>query len=153
MNTLNNTNNSNSHTEPIEAVLKKLIQSQEEGDLNAFSSCFARDKNTINIGTDLDEIWHGWDDFYEWMKYAIANKPDYKITDINTMVFLSNSNDVAWYSQLLDTCFETKGEPFRIEGFRHTGVLEKRDGKWLIVQSHISVPDYSISDKYLIDNE
>ena len=143
-------NNKNNNTEPIQAVLKKLIKSQENSDLESFSSCFAQDENTINIGTDLDEIWHGWEGFYYWMKHAIMNKSDYKITDINTKIFLSKGKDVAWYSQLLDTCFETKGEPFRIEGFRHSGVMEKRDGKWLIVQSHISVPDHSISDKYLV---
>ena len=128
-------------TAPIMQVLDILIQSQEAGNLEAFSNCFAQDENTVNIGTDLDEIWYGWSSFYEWMGTAINNKPDYTVASKDTRIQIGKSNDVAWYSQLLDTCFETKGEPFRIEGFRHTGVMEKRDGRWLIVQSHISIPD------------
>ncbi|MCT4648288.1 MAG: nuclear transport factor 2 family protein [Carboxylicivirga sp.] len=127
-------------TAPILDVLDQLIKAQEKGDLKTFSSCFAQDENTVNIGTDLDEIWYNWGSFYDWMQSAIHNRSDYSITSKDTRIQLSKSEDVAWYSQLLDTCLETKGEPFSIEGFRHTGVLEKRNDQWLIVQSHISIP-------------
>lgn len=139
--------NSTINTEivPIIAVLDKLIKSQEEGDLATFSSCFAKDEQTVNIGTDLDEIWYGWNAFYDWMRSAITNKPDYSIASKDTRIHISKNKDIAWYSQLLDTCFETKGEPFRLEGFRHTGVLECRKNHWLIVQSHISVPDNELT--------
>jgi len=148
MDTLNNTTLDTS-TAPVKAVLNELLRAQEDGDIKAFSKCFAQDKNTINIGTDIDEIWIGWEDFYNWMKDAILHKLDYTISEKNTRIFIGKNNDVAWYSQLLDTCFETKSEPVRIEGFRHTGVLEKRDNKWLIVQSHISVPDNAFpSEEY-----
>ncbi len=126
---------------PVKAILDKLLIAQEKGNLEEFSSCFAQDENTLNIGTNIDEIWYGWNDFYEWMTQSIQSQPDYTIAAKDTRIQLSQCKEVAWYSQLLDTCFETKGETFRPEGFRHTGVLEKRDGKWLIVQSHISVPD------------
>ncbi|WP_430815575.1 nuclear transport factor 2 family protein [Carboxylicivirga sp. RSCT41] len=143
METLHNTT-IQTDTVPILAVLDKLIKSQEKGNLSEFSTCFAQDEQIVNIGTDLDEIWYGWTAFYEWMTTAIINKPDYTIASKDTRIHLNQNKDVAWYSQLLDTCFETKGEPFRLEGFRHTGVLEKRDNKWLIVQSHISIPDNTL---------
>ncbi|WP_439183468.1 nuclear transport factor 2 family protein [Carboxylicivirga taeanensis] len=138
-----NTKPTTNEITPIKTVLDTLITSQENGNLQEFCNCFAQDEHTMNIGTDIDEIWYGWTDFYEWMTHAIHNKPDYTISAKDTRIQLSNDKNVAWYSQLLDTCFETKGEPFRLEGFRHTGVLEKRNGQWLIVQSHISVPDNS----------
>ncbi len=141
MKTLNRAINEKS-VAPIKAILNELLRSQEEGNIDAFANCFAQDKNTVNIGTDIDEIWIGWEDFYNWMKEAIQNKSDYTISEKNTRIFLSKNNDIAWYFQLLDTCIESKNDPIRIEGFRHTGVLEKRHNKWLIVQSHISVPDY-----------
>ncbi len=132
-------------TTPIKEVLDQLLIAQEKGSLSDFSACFAHDDNIVNIGTEIDEIWYGWDEFYSWMSQVIKFKPDYSITSKDTRIQLNSNQDVAWYSQLLDTCFETKGEPFRIEGFRHTGVLEKRNNKWLIVQSHISVPENSHS--------
>ncbi len=131
-------------TAPVKVILNELLRSQEKGDIEAFKKCFAHDENMVNIGTDLDEVWLGWNPFYNWMKSAISNRKEYNITEKDTRIQLSHNQDVAWYSQLLDTCFETKGEPHRLEGFRHTGVLEKRDGKWMIVQSHVSLPDNTI---------
>ncbi|MBI9063519.1 MAG: nuclear transport factor 2 family protein [Marinilabiliaceae bacterium] len=124
----------------IESVLNKLLRSQEKGDINDFADCFAQDENFVTIGTDIDEIWYDWPTFFSWMKSAITKWQGYSITEKNTRITMSNNGQVAWYSQLMDTCFETKGEPVRLEGFRHTGVVEYRNGKWLIVQSHISIP-------------
>ncbi len=125
---------------PIRETLNKMLIAQEEGDHNAFAKTFAHDQDMVNIGTDLDEVWYDWNSFYHWMSQAIDKRKGYSITEKETHITLSKTGNVAWYSQLLDTCLETKGEPFNIEGFRHTGVMEKRDKEWLIVQSHISVP-------------
>lgn len=139
-----NTKTASPEINPIKKVLDTVLIAQEEGNLELFSQCFAQDEDTLNIGTDIDEIWYGWQAFQEWMTQAIKTKPDYSIAAKDTRIQLSQSKEVAWYSQLLDTCLETKGEPFRLEGFRHTGVLEKRNERWLIVQSHISVPDNTL---------
>ncbi len=125
---------------PIQNILSKMIKAQEKGDINAFASAFAHDPNMVNIGTDLDEMWYNWSSFYKWMSEAIKKKKGLTITEKDTHITLSKGGDIAWYSQLLDTCLETKGEPFNPEGFRHTGVMEKRGSDWVIVQSHISAP-------------
>lgn len=145
METINNINVSNA-TAPVKSLLDNLIKSQESSDIQLFAKCFAHDENTTNIGTDLDEIWYGWNAFNKWMTTAFQNKPNYTIAAKDTRIQMGKNGDIAWYSQLLDTCIETKGEPFRLEGFRHTGVVEKRDHKWLIVQSHISIPDNTSHD-------
>jgi len=54
-------------------------------------------------------------------------------------VNLSNSGDVAWFSCLLDDFGEWDGKPVGWKDARWTGVLEKRDGKWLLVQQHFSL--------------
>ena len=140
MNTLDVKTRNSEKVAPIKATLSKMLRAQENGDIKTFASTFAHDSQVVNIGTDLDEIWYNWSSFYEWMSDAIQNRKGYTITEKDTHIVLSKSGDVAWYSQLLDTCLETKGEPFSLEGFRHTGVMEKRDTDWVIVQSHISAP-------------
>ena len=140
MNTLNVSIRDSEKVAEIKDTLSMMLRAQEEGDLSTFASTFAHDNDMINIGTDLDEIWHNWSSFYTSMESAIIDGKGYTITEKDTHVKLSQSGDVAWYSQLLDTCLETKGEPFNLEGFRHTGVMEKRNEKWVIVQSHISAP-------------
>lgn len=130
----------NKKAAPVKAILDQMLYAQENKDLEAFIACFSHDINIVHFGTDIDEIWYNWSSFYEWMNRAILLKSDLIFTVKDTHISLNKSNDTAWYSQLLDTCYETKGEPRRLEGFRHTGVLEKRNNKWLIVQSHMSVP-------------
>jgi len=54
-------------------------------------------------------------------------------------IHLSHSGDVAWYSAMLDDVSEWEGKRGGGEDIRWTGVLEKRDGKWVIVQMHASL--------------
>jgi len=60
--------------------------------------------------------------------------------DIHDQVIkISSAGDAAWFSQVIDWSIEAGGQPIKLEGARATGVLEKRDGKWLLVQMHFSV--------------
>jgi hypothetical protein len=54
-------------------------------------------------------------------------------------VYLSRSGDVAWYDAILDDVVEFDGKRGGGENIRWTGVLEKRDGKWVIVHMHASL--------------
>ena len=59
--------------------------------------------------------------------------------DVRDMrVNLSRSGDVAWYSAILDDFGEFRGKAYSWVNTRWTGVLEKRDGNWVIVQMHFS---------------
>ena len=60
----------------------------------------------------------------------------YEIRELS--VNLSQSGDVAWYHARLDDYNEWQGQPANWEDVRWTGVLEKRDGRWVIVQMHFS---------------
>ncbi len=120
-------------------VLNQLLEAQEKGDIELFSMCFHHTGDLLNVGTDIDEYWAGWKPFFSYMKQMVTLRKGLKISSKNTKINISEHGDVAWYSQLIDTCIETKGNPFRLEGFRHTGVMEKIDGHWKIVQSHTSV--------------
>lgn len=126
-------------TEQALLVLNNLLVAQETGDLEKFSACFKQDSETINIGTDIDEFWVGWNPFYTYMSKMIETRKGLTINAKNTNVSISANGDVAWYSQLIDTCIETKGDPFRLEGFRHTGVMLKINNQWKIIQSHMSI--------------
>jgi ketosteroid isomerase-like protein len=60
----------------------------------------------------------------------------YQIRDLR--INLSRSGDVSWFSAILDDCGEWDGKPSCWKDTRWTGVLEKRDGAWVIVQMHFS---------------
>lgn len=50
----------------------------------------------------------------------------------------SAAGDVAWFSAILDDCYTWDGQPGCWQDTRWTGVLEKRDGRWVIMQMHFS---------------
>ena len=54
------------------------------------------------------------------------------------VIHISQSGDAAWWHCRLDDYNEWKGQPANWEDARWTGVLEKQDGKWVIVQMHFS---------------
>jgi len=53
---------------------------------------------------------------------------------------INKSGTTAWFSQILNYNYIYQDETMSFEGIRFTGVLEKRDGNWVLVQGHLSVP-------------
>jgi hypothetical protein len=51
---------------------------------------------------------------------------------------IARTGDVAWWSCMLNDLAEWDGKPTGWKDTRWTGVLEKRNGKWLIIQMHFS---------------
>ena len=60
----------------------------------------------------------------------------FEIRDLK--INISESGTVAWFSCRLDDFCEINGNPDGWENVRWTGVLEKRQEKWVHVQMHFS---------------
>jgi hypothetical protein len=81
----------------------------------------------------------GWDQFVKGFDFWMD--PRFKATrlDIRDIrIDFSRSGDVAWWSCILDDLGEWDGRPIGWKDTRWTGVLEKHDGKWIILQMHFS---------------
>jgi len=77
--------------------------------------------------------------------------PDFKATRTElreVKVDISKSGDTAWFSSILDDCGEFKGKPGCWNDCRYTGVLEKREGRWVIVQAHFSLASDRVIEGY-----
>jgi ketosteroid isomerase-like protein len=111
-----------------------------EKDFDRMYSTIAKDSSFFIFHPDSKSTIVGYEAFQKLVKDLFMN-PDLRPTgsDIRDMrITLSRSGDVAWYSCILDDYGEWKGQPYAWKNTRWTGVLEKRDGKWLIVQMHFS---------------
>jgi ketosteroid isomerase-like protein len=64
-------------------------------------------------------------------------------------IVFSQSGDVAWYSCYLDDCSSYKGKESCLENVFQTGVLEKRDGRWVHVLMHGAYPIDKIPENYV----
>jgi len=78
--------------------------------------------------------------------------PDFRGTRFelrDLRIVFSRSGDVAWYSCTLDDCGSFKGQESCLNDVFQTGVLEKRDGRWVHVLMHGSYPVDTIPEEYV----
>jgi len=123
-----------------EAVVAKLWRAFEIQDLDLLSQVMAHDSDMIIIGSDAAERWVGYEPFIaaEEQMFASFDVEQFSIHD--QVLTIHESGQVVWFSAVLDGEVTVGGEHQSVEGVRFTGVLEKRDSGWVIVQYHSSVP-------------
>lgn len=78
--------------------------------------------------------------------------PDFKATKLehrDLKITFSKSGNAAWFSCYFDDCGSFKGQESCVMNALKTGVLEKRDGKWVLVQMHSSFPIDKVPENYI----
>lgn len=121
----------------IKQAIARLTENYEKRNLAGFMSCFAEDKDVTVIGTGADEKRIGR------AQIETQVTRDWEQTNAIAMRFnevaVSAAGNVAW--AITDGVFEIKiGQQELKVPARVTLVLERRNGRWLIVQSHFSAP-------------
>jgi ketosteroid isomerase-like protein len=122
----------------VEKAIHNCIGWAKNKDINLLYSVIAIDTSFLEVHPN-DKVVMGFEDFKKAEKFWMS--PDFKavryeIRDLK--INFSKSGEVAWFFCMLDDINEWKGQPANWENTRWTGVLEKRDGKWIIVQQHFS---------------
>jgi ketosteroid isomerase-like protein len=123
------------------AVVSKVIHDSIRWALNKDralqESTMAHDEDLYVLWTSSNSAVSGWaryvKQFDTWMD------PRFKatVTEVRDLqIHFARSGNVAWYSATLDDLGEWDGKPVGARDIRWTGVLEKRKGKWVIVQMH-----------------
>ena len=118
-------------------AMNSLIGAYERRDVDGAMAHIAPDDDVVVIGTGADEKRIGSDEAREQLERDLAQSE--RITMDLKDPLVSAAGDVAWMSADLTMEGEAGGEPFAMSG-RMTAVFEQRDGDWLVVQSHSSVP-------------
>lgn len=100
---------------------------------------FHPDSRTTVLGTQATRA--GW---------AIFRAPDarylsHEIRDLR--IHRHPSGEVAWFSAILDDCGEFSGRKGCWLDTRWTGVLERREGRWVIMQMHFSFAADHVRDR------
>lgn len=122
----------------VETAIHNSIGWAKNKDLNLLYSVISNDTSYIEVDP-TDRIIKGFQDFKKaenfWMNddfKAIR----YEIRDLN--INFSKTGTVAWFYCILDDINEWKGQPANWENTRWTGVLEKLDDNWTMMQMHFS---------------
>jgi ketosteroid isomerase-like protein len=132
----------------VKSVIDMIHRSFETEDMEMLSKCFSHDPNMIVFGTDAAERWVGWTPFAEAQQQFFNAQDESVMTTREVDIKVHMSGKVAWYSYLLDWKGKAMGEPFDFEGARLTGVMEKQNGNWVVVQMHSSIPVSGQAVKY-----
>ncbi len=135
---INNPFNIQQEKQLVEKVIHGSIGWAKHKDINLLYSIIANDTSFLEVHPD-EKVVKGFQEFKKAEKFWM--NPDFKairyeIKDLS--INFSNSGDVAWFFCMLDDINEWKGQSANWENTRWTGVLEKRNDNWVIVQQHFS---------------
>lgn len=123
------------------ATIEAFFEAMNNQDLEAMQKLIPEKESTIHIGTDKDEIWKGWKVLNKATKKQFEGLEYYKANIRDLTVNVSDSEDVAWYFHKLDAEIKSRGTITRWKGARFTGVLERKGDRWVMAQTHVSVPE------------
>ncbi|NIN11723.1 MAG: hypothetical protein GTO61_10050 [Gemmatimonadales bacterium] len=124
----------------VERAIDGTIGWAKTKDFDLLYSIIANDSAYLEVHPE-DVVVKGFTEFKRMEEFWAS--PDfravrYEIRDLQ--VTLSRAGNVAWFFCVLDDINEWQGQPASWINTRWTGVLEKRDGRWVMVQMHFSNP-------------
>jgi len=122
----------------IERVISNVIGWARTKDLDLFYGLIANDEDYVSV-TPGKRVIKRFEDVKQnvpfWMspdfKYVRHELKDLEIT-------FARCGTVAWFYCVLYDIDTVKCEPASCGNARWTGVVEKRDGKWVVVSQHFS---------------
>ena len=135
-------------TERIARVIDDSIGWFKTKDFDLLFSTMADDPDLFMFQPGSTGNIHGIERFREFSVIWLDPDTRYASHDIRDLrIHSSSSGDVAWFSAILEDCGEYKGQAGCWEDTRWTGVLEKRDGRWVIMQMHFSFAADKVKEK------
>jgi len=124
----------------VKTVVDQLEQVLETEDMELFSKIMAHDTDMVAFGTDTAEHVVGYEPLKEIIQKQNASFENTKLTVKDQVIKVNKSGNTAWFSAIVDWDVVAQGQAVNLQGSRVTGVLEKRNGNWVIVQLHVSIP-------------
>jgi ketosteroid isomerase-like protein len=124
----------------VKDFLYQFEQALGSNDLELVSKFLAQDDDLVFIGTDEAEYWTGWQSVKEAFIALYATVDSWEIIVDKQTIKVHKSAEVAWFSERFTQNVVVQGETITHDGLRLTGVLEKRNGNWILVQFHCSQP-------------
>jgi len=119
---------------------KTYLETYKNRDMEGFLGLFVTDPDLVVIGTGVDEKCYGINDVKSLVMRDWSQSSEMSMSFSNMSV--SRAGSVAWMAAdcLVVAGIDNEQQRFNM---RHTAVLEKRGGAWLIVQLHVSLPPES----------
>lgn len=125
----------------IRTVIEQFFHAMDTQDYDLMDSLIPMESDMVHIGTGVGEIWKGRDELMQSTREQFENLQYYRAEIHDLSVNFSGSGNTAWYFHLLDAEIKSNDTITGWKNARFTGVLEKRDGSWKLMQTHVSIPE------------
>ncbi|MBN2431263.1 MAG: nuclear transport factor 2 family protein [Acidobacteria bacterium] len=126
--------------ERIRDVLVKLDTALQTENLELLAEVFAHDRDLVIIGPDFRERVIGWEALAQMQQQQFRILEQLSISSKDLFITIDPSGNSARYVRTNEASFVSNALPFRLQGIRETGLLEKVNDRWVIVQQHASAP-------------
>jgi ketosteroid isomerase-like protein len=125
----------------IRFVLEKYVTANESQDIEMIEEIWCPSDRIVSFGTESGEKLIGIDAIRKAVEKQFTSFSDTYISKRDQIIEVNETGNTAWFSQIVNYNFLYDGKNYKYEGLRYTGVLVKKDGKWKLVQTHMSVPE------------
>jgi ketosteroid isomerase-like protein len=123
--------------EGVQATLQQWKDAYSQRDLDGALAVIAPDEDVVGIGTGPDEWRVGPEQFKTQIERDFAHSEALSV-EYEPLV-VSEAGPVAWVAGRATVQAWVDGQDLTLTG-RFTAVLEHRGGRWLLVQTHFSLP-------------
>lgn len=122
----------------ITRVISSVIGWARDKNLDLFYGSIAQDDDYLSV-TPGKRVTKRFEDVKQNVPLWMSPDFQYVRHEIRDLeITFARCGEVAWFYCALDDINTFKGKPATWENARWTGVVEKRDGRWVVVQQHFS---------------
>ena len=118
----------------LKAFFDEFVEAYPKEDLARYLNLFSQDEDFVMFGTA--DRWLGWEEYKDAPAEEKARFDDISLS--YDWLKINSHGDVAWIAAEVHISFKFGAENMIVPA-RLTGVAKKTEGKWKIVQGHISI--------------
>jgi ketosteroid isomerase-like protein len=123
----------------VKAVLNRAVSAYNALDAESYLENYCQDNDMVLFG-DISRIV-GFDAWRETIQKGFEQSDSAEVSYRDEVIKIHSSGEVSWLTCYLDLKSVSQGEERIVKGNSATYILEKRNGKSLIVHAHWSVPE------------
>ncbi len=122
----------------ITRVIGSVIGWAKDKKIDVLYAAIANDDNYLSVSPGRGVV-KAFEDVKLNVPFWMSPDFEYVRHELRDLeITFARSGEVAWFYCILDDINTYKGQPASWENTRWTGVVEKRDGRWVVVQQHFS---------------
>jgi len=116
---------------------KRFVEAYNKGDVDAVMATYWNSPDFLSYPPDAMQA-KGWEATKEGIAHTFASMPGFKLELIDPGYIVAGDMVIS-YGTWKGIVTPPGGEPMTLEG-RYSDVKAKKDGKWVYVMDHASVP-------------